>query len=307
MNGINKSRFLTLITAGIASAGLMVAGMAPSTALAPTTRSANTGVINYVNLGDSYSAGFGSGSIKEGPFTGCAQTTGPSHVTKIDQLPGVELTADVACAGYNTALIVQAAASVAPQLAQADLVTLTLGGNNLMWGETVAACANGSTAETCQAMLKLGYASMPALRADVRSTIKQIDAATSAKILVLGYPQLFTSSHGDQPLITAKNARALNKLGDTLNRNIKAATRGTDSSFVSVTGAFMNHGLGATQSWISFNLANPKDPFNLHPTTTGYLNGYYPAVKRHINLKKLAHHERFEHEQKNSHSRHHRG
>ncbi|PRB67995.1 hypothetical protein CQ011_13910 [Arthrobacter sp. MYb213] len=305
MNGIKKSRLLTLITAGIASAGLMVAGMAPATALTPTTRSHSDGVINYVNLGDSYSAGFGSGSIKPGPLDSCFQATGPSHVTKIDQLPGVELTADVSCAGFNTALIAQAASLIAPELAEADLVTLTLGGNNLKWGETVAACANGSTAEACQAMLASGYASMPALRADVRSTLKQIDAATSAKILVLGYPQLFTSSHGDQPLITAKNARALNKLGDALNRNIKAATRDTDSSFVSVTGAFMNHGLGATQPWISFNLANLEDPFNLHPTSTGYLHGYYPAVKRHINLKKLAHHDRYQHEQKNSHSGHH--
>lgn len=305
MNGIKKSRLLTLITAGIASAGLLLAGMAPATALAPTTRSNSTVVINYVNLGDSYSAGFGSGSIKPGPFDGCLQTTGPSHVTNIDQLPGVKLTADAACTGFNTAQIAQVAAGVAPQLAEADLVTLTLGGNNLQWGETVAACASGSTAEKCQGMLKLGYASMPALRADVRSTLKQLDAATGAKILVLGYPRLFTSSHGDQPLITAKNARALNKLGDTLNRTIKAATKGTDSSFVSVTGAFMNHGVGATQSWISFNLANFEDPFNLHPTTTGYLNGYYPAVKRHINLKKLAHHDRYQH--KHSHSRHHHG
>jgi lysophospholipase L1-like esterase len=304
MNGIKKSRLLTLITVGIASAGLMVAGMAPATALAPTTRSANTAVINYVNLGDSYSAGFGSGSIKPGPFDGCFQTTGPTHVTAIDQLPGVELTADAACAGFSTAQIAQAAAVVAPQLADADLVTLTLGGNNLRWGETVAACATGSDAETCQTMLNLGYASMPALRADVRSTLKQIDAATGAKILVLGYPRLFTSSNGDQPLITAKNARALNKLGDALNRNIKAATKGTDGSFVSVSGAFMNHGLGAAQSWISFNLANAADPFNLHPTTTGYLNGYYPAVKRHINLKKLAHHDRSQHEYQNSPSGH---
>ncbi|MGP9651267.1 SGNH/GDSL hydrolase family protein [Glutamicibacter sp. AOP38-B1-38] len=289
MNGKKKSRFLALITAALAGAALMLAGMAPAAALVPISRSGDTGTINYVNLGDSYSAGFGSGTIKPGPFPDCLQTTGSTHVTMIDALRGVQLIADAACAGLDTAQITATAAAVAPQLAQADLVTLSLGGNNLQWGQTVSACSAQGTAASCQQMLKLGYASMPALRSEVGATLQHIDAATRAKILVVGYPQLFTTSNGDQPLITAKNARALNKLGDALNRNIKMATKGSNASFVSVTGAFKNHGLGAADSWISFNLANPADPFNLHPTSTGYQEGYYPAVKRHINLKKLAH------------------
>jgi lysophospholipase L1-like esterase len=249
----------------------------------------SSGHVDYVNLGDSYSAGFGSGTLRAGPFPECLQGTGPSHVTELAALPNVRLSIDAACAGTTPANIAVIAGNVSEQLAGAELVTLTLGGNDLDLGALVKACSTQGTDLACDRAVAMARQALPFITTSVRSTLQQIDAETPGRILVLGYPRLFSPQYGDNALITARRARQLNRLADALNRAVRAGTRGNDARFISVTGAFNRHGLGSPDPWIYFNLANPGDPFNLHPTTTGYLQGYYPAVKRHARLHHLAH------------------
>lgn len=277
-----KKQFRILTTIGISAAALALtfSGIAPATA-APTQKS-HSKVIDYVNLGDSYSAGFGSGTLTNGPLPGCLQGSGPTHVTALDAQPRVNLTINAACAGATTADVAGSLPLLAGNLAAAELVTLTLGANDLDIRGLVLACSTLGTNAGCDAALQLGKQVIPAIGASAHATLRELDAATRGKILVLGYPRLFTTSNGDQPLITAKRAKQLNQLGDALNASIKKATMRTDAKFVSVTGQFNNHGLGANKPWIYFNQVNLNDPFNLHPTTEGYLRGYYPAVKRMI-------------------------
>ncbi len=280
MAGRNKPRTFALFTAACAAAALAVAGWAPAA-------QADASTINYVNLGDSYSAGFGSGSVMPGPVPGCFQGSGATHVTAIDALDGVVLTANGACAGASTQQVALMASALSGQLASADLVTLSLGGNDLDFAGTIAACSTLGTAAACDHAIAAGWAALPEVQARVHAVLAQIDAQTPGTILVLGYPRLLTTSNGDQPLMTAANARTLNKLTDALNRGISKATHGTSAKFVPVLGPFNNHGINADNSWIYFNQANLADPFNLHPTTAGYLNGYYPAVRNHIHLNQL--------------------
>lgn len=274
-------RLLTLLGSGTAALALTFTGIAPATASYSPHRT-DSKIIDYVNLGDSYSAGFGSGQLAAGPLDRCLQGSGPTHVTKLDALPRVNLTVNAACAGATTTDIAASVPLLAPYLAEAELVTLSLGANDLDIRGLVMACSTMGTDAACDLALSLGRQAIPTVGASAHATLRKIDKATRGKILVLGYPRLFTTSNGDQPLITAKHARELNKLGDALNRSIKKATKKTDAKFISVTGAFNNHGLGAETPWIYFNLGFLEDPFNLHPTTDGYLYGYYPAVKHHI-------------------------
>ena len=281
------SRIFAIFAAGIAAFALSLTGMGPAAALAPPTETSTSGIVNYVNLGDSYSAGFGSGALVPGPFPGCLQGNGQTHVTKIASMDSVNLTANVACAGFTTAQIGAVAQQVTPYLATADLTTLTLGGNDLDLAGLVLACSTMGSDPACDSALAAGNAALPMVAASAHQTLQFIDAATPGEILVLGYPRLFTAANGDQPLISASHARDLNKLGDSLNRVIRDATDGTSATFVPVLGPFNNHGLGATDSWIYFNTANLGDPFNLHPTTSGYLNGYFLAVCNHIHMNQL--------------------
>jgi lysophospholipase L1-like esterase len=272
-------RFLTSLGIGAAALALTITGIAPATAAPIQTQSK---VTDYVNLGDSYSAGFGSGTPIQNPVMppGCLKGSGASHVTALDARPGVNLTVDAACAGFTTTQIAGTVPLLAPYLAGAELVTLTLGANDLDIRGLVIACSTLGNDAACDGALRLGNLTIPAIGASAHQTLRSLDAATRGKILVLGYPRLFTTSNGDQPLITAKRAKQLNRLGDALNLAIKNATKRTSAKFVSVTGAFNNHGLGANTPWIYFNQLDLADPFNLHPTTTGYLKGYFPAVKR---------------------------
>lgn len=282
MAGKTTPRIYGMLAAAATAFALLFTGGAPSTAANP----AQEKTINYVNLGDSYSAGFGSGSIIS-PFPGCFQGDGPTHVTQIAALPGVVLTADGACAGATAQQVATMAGALNSQLAQADLVTLSLGGNNLPFGDTIAACSTLGSPAVCEQMLAAAWEELDGVQAAVHATLAQIDSQTDATILVLGYPRLFTTNNGDQPLVTASTARAMNKVNDALNRSIRSATNGTSAKFVPVLGPFNNHGINADNSWMYYNTGNLADPFNVHPNTTGYLNGYFPAVRNHIHLNQL--------------------
>lgn len=277
------SRRLALLAASAAAIVLTLTGMTPASAATPPTAPDSSQVVNYVNLGDSYSAGFGSGSLVSGPFPGCLQGSGPSHVTQIASTENVNLLANAACAGLGTAEIAGVIGAIGGQLGAADLVTLSLGANDLNIRGLQTFCSTPGMDIACDQALAAGAQLIPTVGASAHQTLALLDASTSGHILVLDYPRLFTASAGDQPLLSAARARDLNALGDSLNKAIRNATRGTSASFISVQGRFNNHGLGSTDPWIYFNAANLNDPFNLHPTTTGYLQGYYPAVRSYLN------------------------
>jgi lysophospholipase L1-like esterase len=217
--------------------------------------------------------------------TGCFKGSGASHVTALDARPGINLTVDAACAGFTTTQIKATLPLLASHLAGAELVTVMMGANDLDIRGLVMVCSTLGTDAACDGALRLGNQAIPTIGASAHRTLRTLDAATRGKILVLGYPRLFSTSNGDQPLITANRSKQLNRLGDALNLAIKNSTKRTSAKFVSVTGAFNNHGLGANKPWIYFNQVVPTgldDPFNLHPTTDGYLRDYYPAVKRQL-------------------------
>lgn len=280
-----KIRFLTALGTLAAAGAMLVSGMTPVSAASTATPAAHKSydkTINYINLGDSYSAGFGSGSLAPATIPGCLRGTGPTHASKIDALKNVKLSFDASCAGATTKDIAEIVAAITPQLATADLVTLTLGANDLDTRGLVMACSTLGTDKACNQALLAGILAIPAVGTSAKKTLRALDAATPGKILVLGYPRLFSTTNGNQPLITAKRAKQLNALDDMLNLAILGATARTNTRFVPVTGAFLGHGLGSESPWIYFNTLELTDPFNLHPTTDGYLDGYYPAVKRQL-------------------------
>lgn len=280
-----KVHFLTILGTLAAAGAMLVSGIAPAAAantVAPAAHASHDKTINYVNLGDSYSAGFGSGTLAPATIPNCLRGTGPTHVSKLDALKNVRLSLDASCAGATTTDIAGIVGAIKPQLATANLVTLTLGANDLDIRGLVMACSTLGTDAACNRALLAGFMAIPAVGASANKTLRALDAATPGKILVLGYPRLFSTSNGNQPLITAKRAKQLNSLDDMLNAAIRRATTRTNARFVPVTSAFLRHGLGSAAPWIYFNAVNLTDPFNLHPTATGYLDGYYPAVKRQL-------------------------
>jgi lysophospholipase L1-like esterase len=275
MSPVTVRRTVRRTVTALASA-LALAGTAASpAAAAPRT-------IEVVNLGDSYSAAFGTGGLQPVPdLPGCVQGTGRDHVDKLGSHPRVEVTLNAACAGYETHEVRNLVSEepVAGALAEADVVTLTMGGNDIGWGRIIEACSAPGEAALgpgpCDAMLAQAPALIAGAAASAAETVTAIDAASDARIVVLGYPHLFDDRQ-DSPLLSAERAAQLNDWTDVLNAALAAAVEEEGAVFVDVTDRFRGHGVGSADPWILFG--PDAGDHNLHPTERGYLSGYFPGL-----------------------------
>ncbi|MFI7494827.1 GDSL-type esterase/lipase family protein [Kocuria sp. M4R2S49] len=270
MRSVSVRRTATALASALALAG---AAASPAAA-APRT-------IELVNLGDSYSAAFGTGGLQQvEDLPGCFQGTGRDHVDKLASHPRVEVTLDAACAGYETHEVrgLLGEQLVADALAEAEVVTLTMGGNDIGWGRFIEACSAPAEAalgpEPCDAMLAQAPALIDVAAASAAETVAAIDAVSDARIVVLGYPRLFDDRQ-DSPLLSAERAAQLNYWTDELNAALAAAVEDEDAVFVDVTDRFRGHGVGSAEPWILFDA---ESEHNLHPTERGYLSGYFPGL-----------------------------
>ena len=247
--------------------------------------------LDYVALGDSYTSGIGAPNISISPLyvdpanpQPCFQAS-PGYVDVLDARDDVQLTANAACAGWTAAMVplqVQVASAAGLLNAETDLVTITAGGNDVKFLDVLQACLFRPLKD-CKTVVKAAEAVartevFPALT-DAYAAIRA--KAPSAKIVVLGYPHLFSPEFGDNAFIADEAAKVFNKGTDTLNKVIeKAAKKSPGTVYVDVTDEFAGHGFGSPDSWFTFNPANPLDGVSFHPTATGYAKGYYPAVIR---------------------------
>ncbi|GAB2901709.1 hypothetical protein GCM10027027_16850 [Neomicrococcus lactis] len=166
--------------------GGFLAAVARAAAAFGSTANAAERNIDYVNLGDSYSAGYGTGSLT---IVGdaCSQGTGSDHVSKLAAKKNVNLTLDFACAGADSATLAGIAATVAAgALGDAEVVTLTVGGNELPWAELPGACAYGDDLQ-CAGAQQVAGSILSSLYARVLHTLSVIrSSAPNARIVILG-------------------------------------------------------------------------------------------------------------------------
>ncbi|GGG63342.1 lipase 1 [Kocuria dechangensis] len=271
--------------AALAASAALAAAIASPAAAAPRT-------VDVVNLGDSYSAAFGTGGVA--PVSGlpdCYQGGGEDHVAKIDGRQRMNLLLNAACAGATTDDVqaIAAAPAVTAALGQAELVTMTLGGNDIGWGDYVGACSiPGETTMpgACDALLAQAPARIEAAAASAGETVAAVDAATDGEIVVLGYPRLFDGGQ-DTALLSADRVAQLNLWTDALNAALAEAAEANGAEFVDVSSRFAGHGADSADPWLYLNPADPRDWENLHPTEEGYLSGYYPALMSAISPGQL--------------------
>ena len=243
----------------------------------------------YLGFGDSYAAGIGGGPYKAGPawIPACVQTE-----EAYSAMLGGE---NLACSGAtttNVSAIVTAAAynpGTAPYLANASVITVTVGGNDIDAGTAAAQCAASVATATCRAALVNSLAvKLPQLPGKIKAMVAVIKKyAPRARIVLTGYPRLFTAN----ALMTEQQkttVRTLNSAADLLNGTIALSALAGRVKYVSVTNQFTNHGIGSASPWIvgpppvcqlSYTCALEGQPLDVfHPTATGYAKGYVPAL-----------------------------
>jgi lysophospholipase L1-like esterase len=277
MNKMSFRRWSGRLSGSLATLAL-VAGFTAAPASA-----ARTGPV-YIALGDSYAAGTGGGEYKAPPRglpAECRQTAAAYPAVR-----GAAL--NLGCFGAMTTDVIDVAKLYASDLATASVITVTVGANDVDTGQTAVACAVSANAAGCaSALYNSLVVKLPELPAKIKAMVSTIkDRAPKARIVLTGYPRLFTVSAG----LTAEQAlaaRSLNSAADLLNATIAYAATANRVGYVGVTERFARHGIGSADPWIvapaglctlDINCSpRPADAF--HPTAAGYADGYAKALK----------------------------
>jgi lysophospholipase L1-like esterase len=225
---------------------------------------ASAAALQYVDLGDSYASGVGtrvfyseSGSCKRSP-----EAYGP----KVAAAKGYSLNFD-ACSGAKTTDL------NANQLGHlgsgTSLVTVSIGGNDAGFSNVIINCALyyftcGGAINEANSFIATKLAGL------LDTTYNNIRSrATTAKVIVLGYPHLFTDAGAtcNANFLTSSNEKKLNETGDKLDAVVKARAEAHGFTFVDPRSAWKPHAVCASEEWLN-GQSNPLEE-SYHPNVKG--------------------------------------
>jgi lysophospholipase L1-like esterase len=258
-----RARFFAALLPMLAGPGL-ISGTAHAAgpAYSSTTR--------YAAMGDSYSAGLGAPDYS----LNCGRSP-HGYPTLWATAHGITGFTDVTCSGAVTDDVL---AKQVPALApQTDVVTITIGGNDVGLGNQVSTCLTGGDQACTQAVQQM-ETDLPTYMAKIDKTYAAIrQAAPHAQVYVLGYPHLFETTTLCFDLISPNQTqrKELNAGNDVLNQNLAQQAARAGFHFVDVRQKFAGHSDCSLSSWLNPILSLPGP---LHPTADGYKLGYLAAL-----------------------------
>jgi lysophospholipase L1-like esterase len=248
-----QRRMLALF-AGIAVGASALLGAAPASAA-----DAPPGGFPYVALGDSEAAG--SGLLPEVQLD-CTRSIKAYPIIIAPLYEGV---ASHACAGATTAdALAQAQTAIAAgRLGPAtELVTITVGMNDVGWQSVLLACSSTGSEPACQTAFGQAMAIGQLLPQRIAALVLTVrTAAPTADVMVGGYPLLFGdvvapcsigSFAGTAVAVTPAQAALANFGVTQINLAIRAGTMAAGGTYVDIGAAFDGHGLCDTSGpWVS--------------------------------------------------------
>jgi lysophospholipase L1-like esterase len=218
----------------------------------------------YVALGDSYSSGVGSRVFYEesGECDRSPDAYGPRIASKLGYTLSFQ-----ACSGAKTTEVDEK--QLGTLSSSTSLVTITIGGNDAGFSNVIINCAlyyftcGEAISEADEFIAK----KLPGL---LETTYKDIRAkATTAQVIVLGYPKLFTKEGKtcNVNFLTSGNEKKMNESAEKLDAAIKARAEAMKFTFVNPTSAFESHEVCASEEWLN----GQSDPLSesYHPNTKG--------------------------------------
>lgn len=216
----------------------------------------------YVALGDSYSSGVGTRVFYNEGCSRSPDAFGP----KIAAARGYTLSFQ-ACSGATSTEV--NSKQLGTLSSTTSLVTITIGGNDAGFSNVILNCAlyyftcgssiseaNSFIANKLPALLDMTYG-------DIRSR------ATSAHVVVLAYPHLFTAEGKtcNANFLTSSNEKKLNETADKLDGVIKARAEAHKFTFVDPRNAFLAHEVCSSSEWLN-GQSNPLSE-SYHPNVSG--------------------------------------
>ncbi|MET9231825.1 SGNH/GDSL hydrolase family protein [Lentzea sp. NPDC003310] len=220
----------------------------------------------YVALGDSYASGAGAGSYVDGS---CRRSSNAYPALQGAEFP---LFRFVACSGATTKSL---RSQFRALTSNTTFVTITIGGNDLGFTDVLTTCTlSGDRACEKRVAEAVGFvrSQLPGRLDATYATIK--DAAPAARLVVLGYPRLFTPDDGCRTLSRVKR-QALNDAADQLSDEVAKAADRAGARYVDVREAFADHGVCAAEPWINGLVSPTADSY--HPNSAGQA-AYFRAL-----------------------------
>ncbi len=218
----------------------------------------------YVALGDSYSSGVGSRVFYE--ESGSCKRSPEAYGPKVAAAKGYTLSFQ-ACSGAKTTEVNEK--QLGTLSGSTALVTITIGGNDAGFSNVIINCALyyftcGSAINEANEFIAK---KLPGLLDTTYSDIR--GKATTAHVVVLGYPHLFTKEGKtcNVNFLTSSNEKKLNETGDKLDAAIKARAEAHGFTFVDPRKAFEPHEVCSSEEWLN-GQSNPLEE-SYHPNTKG--------------------------------------
>jgi lysophospholipase L1-like esterase len=242
-----------------------------STLFVLATAPAALGADKYVALGDSFSSGVGTGSYTLSSSCRRGVYAYPWLVSQ--QRAGTSLTF-VACSGAKTADLM--ANQIGFVTADTAIVTVTIGGNDIGFSDLIVQC----TLAECSAALDNTRASLRTVLAPRLDTVYSAirSRALNAKVIVLGYPRMFSTAgcFGTLGISSTERAKA-NLLADAVDELSSERAVMAKVTYKSARVPFNGHAVCSSSAWLNgLNLFNTVESY--HPNRNGNSLGYAPLV-----------------------------
>ena len=275
------------VLVAVLGAGLLTATGA--VASAPPGGTPDRGNATYVARGDSFAAGNGTGVPDLDPT--CRRSSLAYAPLVAAERPRTDLRF-VACSGADTGTVLDNQISSLDR--GTDFVTLSVGGNDVGFGEVAKVCVAGTEAQCLLAAQESAFAATAQLPGRLDAVYAAVgDRVRKAEVVVVGYPRFFPLNFPEgfdsfspfdstRPCpnafgVTAGEAAALNGLTDTLNKVIADRATAAGFTYLSPVEAFTGHDMCASDPWVNGVLV-PDLLDAYHPSRAGYRQGYAPLI-----------------------------
>jgi hypothetical protein len=268
-----------------ASRPILVVATTALLAALVSTGPANASTVDYVALGDSYSAGSGVPTTSTDISPLCLQSN-VNYPKLVASDLGLQL-ADVTCGAATTSnMTVAQYPGVPPQFdalsADTSVVTIGIGGNdNNLFISAVIECglidilnAGNQAGNPCEQQFGAGLESSLAADAPtIAAALRQIhQLAPGAKVFMAGYPDIFPQSGNcfTAMPITVGDAAFLNRLEQDLNAMLRSQAEATGVTFVDTFTPSLGHDScqAADVRWIE-PFIGANGALFVHPNASG--------------------------------------
>lgn len=228
-------------------------------------------------LGDSYTSGEGVEPYLDASRCHRSRAAWPARLS----LDGVAATArNVACSGARTTALSTSFKGRLPQLdalrravaaVDVDVVTMTMGGNDVGFARTLTACVLEFACERAGGPLDRARRQIGALGDRIGGDYRAVrGVAGGAPVVIVGYPRLFPAGDVDEDCLwlTDDERDGLNALARRLDATLRRASDLRGLTYVSQLATLAGHELCTDRPWL-FPVDGISGPRQAHLTRPG--------------------------------------